>query len=102
MAVDAKFPRNTHIVMEALARLNREFGLTVLCNLHSVDLARTYCGRLVGMAAGRVVFDGPPAALTPAAVQQLYGMAEDGPTPAPGPTLPLGPEDAHHPPATPP
>ena len=69
-------PRNTHIVMEALARLNREFGLTVLCNLHSVDLARTYCGRLVGMAAGRVVFDGPPTALTEAAVQQLYGMGE--------------------------
>ena len=95
-------PRNTHIVMEALARLNREFGLTVLCNLHSVDLARTYCGRLVGMAAGRVVFDGPPAALTPAAVQQLYGMAEDGPTPAPGPALPAESEGADHPPATPP
>lgn len=95
-------PRNTHIVMEALARLNREFGLTVLCNLHSVDLARTYCGRLVGMAAGRVVFDGPPAALTQAAVQQLYGMEEDLPVPAPGTTSPARPEGTDHPPATPP
>lgn len=86
-------PRNTHIVMEALARLNREFGLTVLCNLHSVDLARAYCGRLVGMAAGRVVLDGPPESLTEAAVQQLYGMEEDAPalttdTPSNSPPLP--------------
>ena len=49
------------IVMDALQRINRHFGLTVLCNLHSLDLARAYCDRLIGMAAGRVVFDGAPA-----------------------------------------
>ena len=52
--------------MDALQRINRHYGITVLCNLHSLDLARTYCDRLVGMAAGRVVFDGAPAALTDA------------------------------------
>ena len=67
-------PRNTRIVMDALARLNREFGITVICNLHSVDLARQYGSRLVGMAVGRVVFDGPPAALTDAMTHELYGM----------------------------
>ena len=45
-------PRNTKIVMDALQRLNRHFGITVLCNLHSLELARTYCDRLVGMAQG--------------------------------------------------
>ena len=45
-------PRNAQIVMDALQRINRHFGLTVLCNLHSLDLARSYCDRLVGMAAG--------------------------------------------------
>jgi phosphonate transport system ATP-binding protein len=50
--------------------------LTVLCNLHSLDLARTYCDRLVGMAAGRVVFDDVPAALTDAVARELYGMEE--------------------------
>ena len=54
-------PRNTRIVMDALLRINKHFGITVLCNLHSLDLARNYCDRLVGMAAGRVVFDGAPA-----------------------------------------
>lgn len=78
-------PRNARIVMDALQRINRHFGLTVLCNLHSLDLARGYCDRLVGMANGRVVFDDVPAALTDAAARELYGMEADeviGPEPA--------------------
>src|SRR6185437_8906328 len=50
--------------LDALLRINKHFGITVLCNLHSLDLARSYCDRLIGMAAGRVVFDGAPSALT--------------------------------------
>ena len=46
-------PRNTKVVMDAL-QLNRHSGTTVLCNLHSLELARGYCDRVVGMAAGRV------------------------------------------------
>jgi phosphonate transport system ATP-binding protein len=67
-------PRNALLVMEALAEINRRYGITVLVNLHSLDLARGYCERLVGLAAGRVVFDGPPEALTEAAAQDLYGL----------------------------
>ncbi len=82
-------PRNSLLVMEALADINRRYGITVLVNLHSLDLARNYCERLVGLAAGRLVFDGPPEALTDAAAQTLYGLeaAEAvGPAkPGPGP-----------------
>jgi phosphonate transport system ATP-binding protein len=67
-------PRNAKIVMDALQRINRHFGLTVLVNIHSIDLARAYSDRIIGMAAGRVVFDDVPAALTDAAVRDLYGM----------------------------
>ena len=67
-------PRNSQIVMDALLRLNKHFGITVVCNLHSLDLARGYCDRLVGMAAGRVVFDGVPAQLTAATARELYGL----------------------------
>ena len=67
-------PRNAKIVMDALLHINRQFGLTVMCNIHSLDLARSYCDRLVGMAAGQVVFDGAPAALTDAVSHELYGM----------------------------
>ncbi|MDB5564005.1 MAG: Phosphonate transporter PhnC, ATP-binding [Tardiphaga sp.] len=82
-------PRNTRIVMDALLRINKHFGITVLCNLHSLDLARTYCDRLIGMSAGRVVFDGAPAALTEHIARELYDLEADevmgtmpGPVPA--------------------
>jgi len=67
-------PRNTQVVMDALQHINRHFGITVICNLHSLDLARKYCDRLVGLAAGRVVFDGAPAALTDRVARDLYGL----------------------------
>jgi phosphonate transport system ATP-binding protein len=67
-------PRNTRIVMDALLRINKHFGITVLCNLHSLDLARSYCDRLIGMAAGRVVFDGAPSALTEQIARDLYDL----------------------------
>src|SRR5712672_2930202 len=67
-------PRNTKIVMDALLRINKHFGITVICNLHSLDLARTYCDRLVGMASGRIVFDGAPAALTEHIARELYDL----------------------------
>jgi phosphonate transport system ATP-binding protein len=67
-------PRNTRIVMDALLRINKHFGITVLCNLHSLDLARSYCDRLIGMASGRIVFDDVPAALTEHIARELYDL----------------------------
>ncbi|MCS6854676.1 MAG: phosphonate ABC transporter ATP-binding protein [Elioraea sp.] len=70
-------PRNGKVVMDALRRVNREDGLTVLCNLHTLDTARQYCDRIIGMSRGRVVFDGVPAQLTAEMVRDIYGMTED-------------------------
>ncbi|MGJ5178335.1 phosphonate ABC transporter ATP-binding protein [Bradyrhizobium oligotrophicum] len=70
-------PRNTRIVMDALLRINKHFGITVICNLHSLDLARSYCDRLIGMATGRVVFDDAPAALTAQIARELYDLEAD-------------------------
>ena len=67
-------PRNTKVVMDALQRINKHFGLTVLCNLHSLDVARSYCDRLIGMAGGRVVFDGAPQTLSDTVARELYGI----------------------------
>jgi phosphonate transport system ATP-binding protein len=80
-------PRNTQVVMDALRRINRDHGITVLCNLHDLDIAMNCCDRLVGMRDGRVVFDGLPAELTPAVAQSLYGLEPATPAqplPAPG------------------
>lgn len=84
-------PRNTRLVMDALARVNKHFGISVVCNLHSLDLAREYCDRLVGIAHGRVVFDDVPMALTDAISRELYGLEADEVMDAPVPaSLPNG------------
>ncbi len=70
-------PRNTQMVMDALQSINKDLGITVLCNLHALDVARNYCDRLVGMSAGRVVFDGAPEALSQDLVKSLYGIEAD-------------------------
>lgn len=67
-------PKNTQLVMDALTRINQEFGITILCNLHSLELARSYCDRLVGMNSGKVVFDGAPELLSDRIVTELYGL----------------------------
>ncbi len=67
-------PRNATIVMDALRRINQEDGITVLCNLHTLDTARRYCDRILGMAAGRIVFDGTPGQLTTLMAETIYGV----------------------------
>ena len=71
-------PMNAKIVMDALADINQRDGITVLCNLHTLDTARAYCARIIGMAAGKVVFDGAPGQLTGAALRDIYGEHESG------------------------
>ncbi|MCO6184638.1 phosphonate ABC transporter ATP-binding protein [Rhizobium sp. L1K21] len=66
-------PLNAKIVMDALRDINEREGITVITNLHTLDTARTYCERIIGMANGRVVFDGTPAELTSEAVNRIYG-----------------------------
>jgi phosphonate transport system ATP-binding protein len=66
-------PVNSDIVMDALQKVNREDGITVLCNLHALDVARARCDRIIGMAKGKIVFDGPPSALDDAAIEKIYG-----------------------------
>jgi len=71
-------PLNAKIVMDALKDINERDGITVITNLHTLDTARNYCGRIIGMAAGRIVFDGTPDELTSAAVNEIYGAEAAG------------------------
>lgn len=68
---------NATRVMEALRTINREDGITVICNLHHLDTARHYCNRIIGMARGRVEFDGAPHELTMEHIRHIYGVAGD-------------------------
>jgi phosphonate transport system ATP-binding protein len=66
-------PLNAKIVMDALRDINKQDGITVICNLHTLDTARSYCDRVIGMQAGRVVFDGPVSQLTIEKAREIYG-----------------------------
>jgi phosphonate transport system ATP-binding protein len=70
-------PHNAAKVMEALCAINREDGITVIINLHHLDTARENCDRIIGMAAGRVVFDGAPEDLSPALARDIYGQESE-------------------------
>ncbi len=63
--------------MESLQTINTEEGLTVICNLHTLDTARTYCDRIIGMQEGRIVFDGEPKDLTDKRAREIYGAEAD-------------------------
>ncbi len=66
-------PMNAQVVMDALRRIHDEDGRMVIANLHTLDTARRYCDRVIGMRDGRVVFDGTPEQLTTGAARDIYG-----------------------------
>jgi phosphonate transport system ATP-binding protein len=68
-------PESARVVMEILARINKEHGITVLVSLHQVQFARRYCERTVALRLGAVVYDGPSADLTAPLLRTLYGTA---------------------------
>ena len=70
-------PKSAKRVMDLLAALNRDKGITLLVSLHQVDYARAYFERVVAMRDGVVVFDGPAAKLTPEFLTELYGASAE-------------------------
>lgn len=66
-------PMNAQVVMDTLKRINIEDGRMVIANLHTLDTARRYCDRVIGMRDGRVVFDGVPAQLSTGVARDIYG-----------------------------
>jgi phosphonate transport system ATP-binding protein len=70
-------PMNAQIVMDALRRIHDEDGRTVIANLHTLDTARRYCDRVIGMFAGRIVFDGRPDQLTTDVARDIYGAGTE-------------------------
>jgi len=70
-------PMNAQTVMEALRRIHEEDGRMVIANLHTLDTARRYCDRIIGMRDGRVVFDGTPDQLTTGVARDIYGAGAD-------------------------
>lgn len=71
--VAALDPVMAETVMDDFKRINKEMGITVLINIHHVDLALQYADRIIGIKAGKIVYDGPSSAITEDTLQTIYG-----------------------------
>lgn len=60
-------------VMDDFRRINREMNISVLINIHHVDLALQYADRVIGIKAGEVVYDGPASEVNEAVLAEVYG-----------------------------
>ncbi|WP_106745254.1 phosphonate ABC transporter ATP-binding protein [Yoonia maritima] len=69
-------PMNAQVVMQSLRDIHEQDGRMVIANLHTLDTARRYCDRVIGMRGGRIVFDGTPEQLTTGAARDIYGADE--------------------------
>lgn len=70
-------PASAETVMQTLKHIHETQSIPVIVNLHQIELAREYATRIIGMADGAFVFDGPPEELTPAIVEKIYGVKVD-------------------------
>ena len=70
-------PMNAQIVMDALRDIHERDGRTVIANLHTLDTARNYCDRVIGMRDGAIVFDGASHELTETTAREIYGAGDE-------------------------
>ena len=68
-------PPTSHVVMRDLQRINADLGITVVVNLHFLDLARRYGQRMIGLRAGEVVYDGPAGGADESTLEEIYGRS---------------------------
>lgn len=59
-------------VMKILEKVNKELGVTILANLHHLEVANEYCNRIIGVNNGNIVFDGKPSDLTESIIEKIY------------------------------
>ena len=59
-------------VMKDFVRINKDYNITILLNIHHVDLALQYCDRVIGVREGQIVFDGPANTITQEQIDEVY------------------------------
>lgn len=70
-------PSSSRIIMEHLRKICNEKGITVIVNLHQVDVAKNYSDRIIGLNSGEVVFNGHPNEINKEVIQKIYGTDFD-------------------------
>lgn len=77
--VAALDPVTANVIMDDFVRINRESNISILINIHHVDIALKYCDRIIGIRAGEIVYDGPSEAVNEEVLNEIYGrqLTED-------------------------
>lgn len=75
--VAALDPVTAKQVMEDFVRINQEMGISILLNIHHVELAIEYADRIIGIRAGKIVYDGPSKNVNQAVLDAIYGEAPE-------------------------
>ncbi len=70
-------PKNSKVVMDDIRKINKEEGIMAICNLHSLEIAKEYCERIIGLSEGKIVFDGNPSELTKELSEHLYDLENE-------------------------
>tara|TARA_B100001059_G_C17726549_1_gene523779 strand:+ start:272 stop:994 length:723 start_codon:yes stop_codon:yes gene_type:complete len=65
-------PKAAELIMSLLKKVNRDSNITVICNLHQVDLASKYSDRIVGLLDGEIKFDQPASNIDKMGINQIY------------------------------
>ncbi len=65
-------PKSSNLILSLLKKINQEFGTTILCNLHQVDLAKKYSDRVVGLIDGTIIFDEKSSNINEAYLKKIY------------------------------
>ena len=65
-------PKAANLILSLLKKVNKEFGITILCNLHQVELAKIFSDRIVGLLDGRVVFDEKSNNINKSSLEKIY------------------------------
>ena len=65
-------PKAANLILSLLKRINQDFGTTILCNLHQVDLAKKYSDRIVGLMDGKIVFDENSSKINTTNLKKIY------------------------------
>ena len=66
-------PETAVVVLDYLRDINKSDGITVLCAIHHLELAKRYADRIIAMRQGRLLYDGPPGDLDDDAYKRIYG-----------------------------
>jgi len=65
-------PKAANLIMSLLKKINKEFEITVICNLHQVELASKYSDRIVGLLEGEIMFDKTASNVNKTAISEIY------------------------------